>query len=126
MKVVSWNCRGLGGSIKVEALKNLLKTEKPNFLLIQETKMSEEEVMNRLSLSCKNGVGKAISSKGASGGIATSCRSNKFNIRSTKENSHWLLLEMQTKATKTLSSFVMFMGLPITETSWNSGIPCSL
>ena len=50
MKVVSWNCRGLGGSIKVEALKNLLKSEKPDILLIQETKMPEEEVMNRSSL----------------------------------------------------------------------------
>ena len=39
MKVVSWNYRGLGGSSKVEALKYIVKTEKPDILLIQETKM---------------------------------------------------------------------------------------
>ena len=50
MKLDSWNCRGLGGSIKVKALKNIINTEKPDILLIQETKMPEEEVMNRSSL----------------------------------------------------------------------------
>ena len=45
MKVVSWNCRGIGGSSKVEALKYIVKIEKPDILLIQETKMSEVETM---------------------------------------------------------------------------------
>ena len=54
--------------------------------------------MNQPSLFWKNIVGKAISSKGASGGITTFCRLDKFNIRSTKENTHWILLEMQNKS----------------------------
>ena len=49
-KVASWNCIGLGESIKVEALKNILNSEKPDILLVQETKMLEDEVMNRSSL----------------------------------------------------------------------------
>ena len=45
MKVISWNYRGLGGSRKVEALKDIVKTEKPDILLIQETKMRVVETM---------------------------------------------------------------------------------
>ena len=98
MKLVSWNCRGLGGSIKVEALKNILNTEKPDILLVQETKMPGDEVMSRSSLFWKNNVGKAISSRGALGGISTLCRNDKFNIKSTKENTCWILVEVQNKS----------------------------
>ena len=72
--------------------------KQPYIMLIQETKMPDEEVMNRSSLFSKNSVGKAISLKGDSGGIATFCMSNKFNIRSAKENTHWLLIEMPNKS----------------------------
>ena len=67
MKVISWNYRGLGGSSKVEAIKEIIKAERPDILLIQETKMSYVETMS-LSRSWKNCHGKAISSRGASGG----------------------------------------------------------
>ena len=60
--------------------------------------MPEDEVMNRSSLFWKNSVGKAISSRGASGGIATFCRSDIYNIRSEKENTHWILVEMKNKS----------------------------
>ena len=43
MNIVSCNYRGLGGSVKVEALKNIINTEKPDILLIQETKMPEDK-----------------------------------------------------------------------------------
>ena len=71
MKTVSCNCRGLGGLGKVEAIKEIIKFERPDILLLQETKMPDVEAM---ALSChfwKNNKGKAISSKGAYGGIAT-------------------------------------------------------
>ena len=45
MKVVSWNCRGLGGENKVEAIKNIIKYERPDIMLLQETKMSDVEVL---------------------------------------------------------------------------------
>ena len=67
MNLDSWNCIGLGGSIKVEALKNIINTEKPDILLIQETNIPEDEVMIRASLFWKFSVGKDISSRGASG-----------------------------------------------------------
>ena len=91
MKVVSWNYRGLGGSSKVEALKDILKT-KPDILLIQETKMWVVETME-LSCFWKNCHGKSISSKGDSGGIATLV-SSKFSIISIREINHWLLTKI--------------------------------
>jgi exonuclease III len=39
MKVVSWNCRGMGNKTKEEAMKSLIRIEAPDILLIQETKM---------------------------------------------------------------------------------------
>ena len=45
MKAVSWNCRGLGGENKVESIRNILKSGRPDILLLQETKMSDVEVL---------------------------------------------------------------------------------
>jgi exonuclease III len=41
MKFLSWNCRGFGSNSKVEALKDLVKIEKPSVILLQETKMED-------------------------------------------------------------------------------------
>ena len=95
MKVISWNYRGLRGSSKVEALKDIVKTEKPDILLIQETKMRVVETME-LSRFWKNYHGKSISSKGDYGGITTLV-SSKFSIISIREINHWLLAEIQEK-----------------------------
>jgi exonuclease III len=70
MKVVSWNCRGLGSRDKKEVRK-LLKTENPSILLLQETKMRDLETLQEMQRIWKKGEGKAISSRGALGGIGT-------------------------------------------------------
>ena len=57
------------------------KHRKTRLLLIQETKMPKDEVLNRYSLFWKHSVEKAINSRGASGGIATFCKADKFNKR---------------------------------------------
>eukprot|EP00253_Pinus_taeda_P018092 PITA_18092 len=41
MKIVSWNCRGMGSRIKEEAIRSLIRTEAPDILLIQETKLED-------------------------------------------------------------------------------------
>ena len=43
MIIVSWNCIGLGRKTKIETLKYMITNEKISIVLIQETKMSEEE-----------------------------------------------------------------------------------
>lgn len=42
MKVLSWNCRGLGSKVKEEAMKDLIILAQPDILLIQETKMEKD------------------------------------------------------------------------------------
>lgn len=46
MKIVSWNVRGLGGREKRKAVKELLIREKPDIVILQETK--KEKVDKRL------------------------------------------------------------------------------
>jgi exonuclease III len=41
MKIFSWNFRGFDSISKVEALKDLVKMEKPSVILLQETKMED-------------------------------------------------------------------------------------
>ena len=68
MKLVSWNCRGLGGSQKIEVIKRLKTMELASILLIQETKKSAEDSIATLKKNWPKGEGYAISSIGASGG----------------------------------------------------------
>ena len=96
MKVASWNCRGLGKTNKVEAIRDIIKTKRPDILFIQETKMSDVEVSALMHCSWTMNQGKAISSNGASGGITTFL-SSKYVIKNVKENEHWLLTKFQEK-----------------------------
>ena len=43
MKLVSWNCRGLGGKHKLEEVKRLIHSESMSILAIEETKMQSED-----------------------------------------------------------------------------------
>lgn len=39
MKIISWNYRGLGNSMKIEVVKNILKVEPTYILMLQKTKI---------------------------------------------------------------------------------------
>ena len=71
MLLTSWNCRGLGHSSKVEAIKNLMKLAPTDLLLLQETKIEEDSLLliskNKWNLSS----GKAVSTRGSCGGLDT-------------------------------------------------------
>ena len=69
MKVVSWNCKGLGGSQKIEVIKRFKTMELASILLIQETNKSVEDNIATLKSFWPKGEGYAISSMGASGGL---------------------------------------------------------
>ena len=96
MKAVSWNCRGLGRENKVEAIRNIIKTERPDILLLQEKKMSYVEVLALSQHFWTINQGFAINSRGASGGITTFFAS-KYEIKTIKQNRHWLLSEFKEK-----------------------------
>eukprot|EP00253_Pinus_taeda_P032996 PITA_32996 len=46
MKLVSWNCRGLGNPSKLEAVKDLLKTEPSDILMLQEAKIEGQALLD--------------------------------------------------------------------------------
>ena len=86
----------MGGTNKVEAIKDIIKSERTDILLIQETKMSDVEVLALSHCFWTNNHGKDISSNGASGVIETFF-SSKYVIKNVKENQNWLLIEFQEK-----------------------------
>ncbi|GLT95878.1 hypothetical protein SLE2022_135350 [Rubroshorea leprosula] len=70
MKFVSFNVRGLGGSVKRRELGNLVRVEKPDFLFIEETKLEEVEEGLCKMLWYSDEFGWSMkSSVGASGGL---------------------------------------------------------
>ena len=54
MKIVSWNCRGLGRKYKKEAIRDIVRMEKIDILLLQETKLSEAAMKDTLKEIWKN------------------------------------------------------------------------
>jgi exonuclease III len=51
MKLLSWNCRGLGKPTAIRALKNLIQTHKPDVIFLMETKFIQTDFQKRCKLS---------------------------------------------------------------------------
>jgi exonuclease III len=45
MKVVSWNCRGLGSREEKEEVRKIIRAKKTLILILQETKLREKEAL---------------------------------------------------------------------------------
>ena len=71
MLIISWNCRGLENTNKAEAVKDLLKLDSTDILMLQETKIDEEALLSLSRTKWKLNVGIAVSLRGSSGGLAT-------------------------------------------------------
>ena len=94
MKYVSWNCRGLGSNLKEESLKDIVRLYKPEVLLIQETKLEGVVLLQASKVFWKKGQGKAVSARGAPGGIATCWDTSKFKLTSEESNMHWIFTKL--------------------------------
>jgi exonuclease III len=70
MKTISWNIRGLNGRSKQRILRDCIKTEHPDILLLQETKCAGQEAENILRSSWRDGEFLYLDSVGAAGGLA--------------------------------------------------------
>ena len=90
MRYISWNCRGLGSPQKVEAMKDLVRINKPEILLVQETKMEDSSALYAGNIFWKKGPRTAVSSRGASGGLATFWDSSKYELISVHNTTHWI------------------------------------
>ena len=80
MKVVSWNCRGLGSTKKIEAMQDLICISTLEILLVQETKMEELAFLQASQFFWKNGNGIVVSARGASGGLGELWNSTNFDL----------------------------------------------
>eukprot|EP00253_Pinus_taeda_P031381 PITA_31381 len=69
MKLVSWNCRGLGNPAKIEAVKDLLKSEPTDILLLQETKIAGQALLEISKSNWKKSSSIAVNARGSSGEI---------------------------------------------------------
>ena len=97
MKVLSWNCRGLGSKSKEEAMTDLISLHHPDIFLIQETKM-EEDVFLQTSTNFWKKRGKAaISSRAASDSIGTLWDDTKYEVIDIKYNTSWILTQLRHK-----------------------------
>jgi exonuclease III len=72
MHVVSWNCRGFGNPSKVKAVKDLLKIESPEILMLQETKIEGETLLEINNLKWKKNAGKPLA-QGAAQVVSQLC-----------------------------------------------------
>jgi exonuclease III len=119
MRIVSWNCRGLGNPSKVEAVKDLLKNESPEILMLQETKIEGETLIEIIKLKWKKNVGKAMRKRGSSGGLATLWSKDKFHLESYFETQHWIHTKLQNYSSKiTFSLFNLYVPILSTENEY--------
>eukprot|EP00253_Pinus_taeda_P021443 PITA_21443 len=78
----------MGSSLKTNAVRDLLKLEQQDLLLIQETKISDQDFQNHTKRS-KHYSGTAISTTGASGGIGTIWNKNKWELINQNSHNWW-------------------------------------
>ena len=88
MHIVSWNCRGLGNPFKVEAIKDLIKMASPDVLLLQETKIDEENILSLSKMKWKKNTAIAVSAQGSSSGLATLCTEDMFSMENSFKTQH--------------------------------------
>ena len=116
MKLVSWNCRELGSPNKMKAVKDLLKMEPTNILLLKETKMGEESLldMNRENWKKQGGC-----ARGASNGLATLWNKNEFSLPNSFSTQHWIFIELQHLPSKvSLSLFNLYVPMNYLEKNY--------
>ena len=88
MQIVSWNCRGLGNSMKPEVVKDLLKIENIDILMLQGTQIEGESLLDLSHSKWKLNSGKVVSARGSYGGLATVWSKDMFELVSSFEAQH--------------------------------------
>jgi len=123
MRIVSWNCRGLGTQPKIEAVKDLMKIEPSDILLLQETKIEGQSLMDISKSNWKKNEGIAVSSRGTSGGVATLWSEDQFHLLNSHETQHWIFTELKHLESKlTIALFNLYVPVIYAEKRecWNT------
>ena len=75
----------MGNPSKIEAVKDLLKAEPSDILLLQETKIEGQALLEINSSKWNKISGKAVGSRGTSGGLATLWTEDLFQLNKHHE-----------------------------------------
>lgn len=97
MNLLSWNCRGLGNPRSVRILRDLVKSQKPDFLFLSET-LVENNVIEDLSVKFGFLAYYSVNRVGRGGGLAIMWKrnmnvsvgdssQNHINVQVVEENS---------------------------------------
>lgn len=110
LRLVSWNCRGLGNPCKIEAVKDLQKIDMPDLLLLQETKLDDNTVLAIGNEKWKKNTGYAISARGAFGGLSTLWTADKSHLHNSFATQHWIYTELtHIQSNKHIGLFNMYV-----------------
>jgi hypothetical protein len=78
----------LGDPLKDEAVKNLLKSKTSEILMLQETKIEGDSLLDLNKVKWKRKSIKAVSARGNCGGLTTLWEEDKFHLESSFETKH--------------------------------------
>ena len=106
MLITSWKCRGLGNPIKAVVVKDLMRMDPSEILLLQETKIEEEALLLISNKNWKLNAGKDVSARGTCGGLATLWSDEKFQLIFFYATQHWIFTELFHHSSKT--SYALF------------------
>ena len=92
MKIITWNIRGLNSSHKLDVVRNFVREHKPEFLLLQETKMEKEKVEQIKSF--KDYCIKASSLEGALGGTLMLWKKSYYSRTILNASKHFMVAKL--------------------------------
>jgi hypothetical protein len=78
----------LGNPLKAEAVKNLLKLETREILMLQETKIEGDSLLDLSKVKWKTKSGKLVSARGTCVRLATLWEEDKFHLEISFETQH--------------------------------------
>ena len=104
MNIISWNCKGLVNSSKVEVVNDLIRMDSLDILLLQETKIDEDNLLSISNKKWNLNVGKAVTARGTAGGIATLWTEKYFSLEHSHSTWHWMLTELHHSQSMNLTS----------------------
>ena len=123
MKLVSWNCRGLGHSSKAEVVNDLIRMASPDVLMLQETKIDEDSLLPITCKRWKTNVGKVVSAIGSASGISTLWAENSFSLENSFTTQHWIftnLFHIPSKRSICLFNIYVLVNIQEKRACWNS------
>jgi hypothetical protein len=108
----------LGNPSKAELVKDLLKIDPPKILLLQETKIEGDTLLEIKKQKWKKNARKSINARDSSGGLTTLWAQDIFHLESSFETQHWIFTELchiPSKISLSLSLFNLYVPVRYSE-----------